>query len=185
MHADVDVALVFIRHKTGGQPAAKEKRAQTEACQQHQHERALVNYRVRPADKTIRTAFPIAIEDVKEFPERPPALVSSFLWFWPQQQTRERRAERERIERGEHHGNGDGQSELLIKSPGDARNERRRDEHRSQHQRNPHNWSGELFHRLHCRVLRSQSLLDMALHTFDNHNRVVDHQTDSQDQAQH
>src|SRR5260370_16737818 len=81
-------------HKAGGQPAAKEKRAQTEDCQQHQHERALVNYRVRPADKTIRTAFPIAIEDVKEFPERPPALVSSFLWFWPHQPTRTRRATR-------------------------------------------------------------------------------------------
>ena len=88
---------------------------------------------MRPADKTIRTAFPIAIEDVKEFPERRAALVSAFLWFWPEQQTRERRAERERVEGGEDHGNGDGHGELLIKSPGDAWNERRRDEYRSQH----------------------------------------------------
>jgi len=43
LHADVDIALVFIRHKAGGQPAPKEKRARPKPAKQHQHERTLVN----------------------------------------------------------------------------------------------------------------------------------------------
>ena len=79
LHADVEVALVFIGHKAGRQAVTKEKRAQTEENEQHHHERALANYRVGPAHKTIGTAFPIAIECVEKFPERSAVLVGAFL----------------------------------------------------------------------------------------------------------
>ena len=140
---------------------------------------------MRPANKAVGTAVPIAIECSKEFPERSTALAATLLGFGPQQQSGECRAQSESIEGGENHGNGDGQGELLIKSPGDARDERRGHEHRSQHQGNADDGSRELFHRLEGRVLRSQSLFDVALRAFDNHNRVVNHQADRQDQAQH
>src|SRR6266700_352435 len=77
LHADVEVALIFIRHKAGGQAVAKEKRAQTEENEQHHHEPALANYRVGPPHKTIGTALPIAVECVKEFPERSAAPVAA------------------------------------------------------------------------------------------------------------
>src|SRR6266550_2938140 len=79
LHADVEVALIFIRHKAGGQAVAKEKRAQTKENEQHHHEPALANYRVGPPHKTIGAALPIAIERVKEFPERSAAPVAAFL----------------------------------------------------------------------------------------------------------
>src|SRR5580704_9683531 len=98
LHGDVEVALVFIGHKARGQPATKEKRTQTEDCQQHQHERALANHRMRPADKPIRTAFPITIEGAKEFPERSAMQVGVLFGSWPQQQTGQCRAKSERVE---------------------------------------------------------------------------------------
>src|ERR1700677_5389526 len=109
---------------------------------QRQPQRALSNYVARPTPKAVGGALPVAVKDAKEFSERP---ASFFLG--PEKQSRKRRAERERVERGKHHGDRARESALLIKPAGDPRNEDRRHEHSGQDQSDTHNRAGKFLHR--------------------------------------
>src|ERR1700733_1259808 len=139
---------------------------------QHQHQRALTNYVARQTHKAVGGAFPVAVKDAKEFSERP---ASFFLG--PEKQSRKRRAERESVERGKHHGNRDGESKLLIQPPGDPRNEDRRHEHGGQDQGYTHNRAGKFLHRFLGGIFGRQPFLDVVLYAFDDHDGVVNHQS--------
>ena len=64
----------------------------------------------------------------------------------PQQQRRERGTQRERAERGEQHGDRDGQRELLVDFAADAADESHRDEHGRQNERDGHHGRGHFRH---------------------------------------
>jgi len=71
LHADVEVAWVFIGHKAwtagGYQRKTRPDRKENEPAH---HERAPCELPRGTSAQTIGTAFPIAIERVKKFPER-------------------------------------------------------------------------------------------------------------------
>ncbi len=119
-----------------------------------------------------------AVKPIEKSPQQ-----SAARLLRPEQQRRKRRAERERIERGEQNGNRDGDGELLVKLAGDSGNEGRRHKDGGENQRDANDRAGELFHRFQRRVLRRHALLDVPLHAFDHHDGVVHHQTDRQHQT--
>ena len=101
-----------------------------------------------------------------------------------EQQRRQRRAERERIERREQRGKGDGQRELPVELPGDAADERHRDEDRRQPEGDGDDRRRDFVHRLIGRVARREALLDPALDVFDDDDGVIDHDADRQHQPE-
>src|ERR1700720_1246712 len=98
-----------------------------------------------------------SIEPVKEPSEKPTALL-----LWPQQQRGQCRTKRESVKGREDYGNGDGQSELLVKPSGDAWDKGRGYKDRRKNHRNTDHGTGELFHGPSRRILGSQSFLDVA-----------------------
>jgi hypothetical protein len=102
----------------------------------------------------------------------------------PQQEPGQRRAERQCVECGQHNGDGDGHGELLMEPSSDSRNKRGWHKDGRENQGNSNHRPGEFVHGFSSRVLGIQAFLDVALHTFDNDDRVVDHQADSEYQPE-
>src|ERR1041384_6075973 len=63
-------------------------------------------------------------------------------------------AERQRVEGRDDRRGGDRQSELLEELPADAGHERRRYEHRAEHERDGNDRAGHFFHRLAAGIAR-------------------------------
>ena len=98
----------------------------------------------------------------------------------------ERRRQRERHDARDHHRDRDGDGELLVQRAGHAAEERDRQEHRQQHQHDRDQRAGDLGHRLLGRLERRELVLgDVHLDVLDHHDRVVDHQPDREDHAEH
>ena len=96
----------------------------------------------------------------------------------------QRRGKRQRIERRNHRRDRDGDGELLVELAGQAADERRRHEHRAQHQRRGDDRAGHFAHRALGGVHRRQAQRDVALDVFDHHDGVVHHDADGQHQAE-
>ncbi len=90
----------------------------------------------------------------------------------------------ERIEGRDEHRDGDRDGELLIQSSGDAGNERRRDEHGCEHERDGDDRPAHFFHRLERRLFRRKPVLDVMLDRFDDDDGIIDHETDGEHQAE-
>src|SRR5207245_8741 len=123
------------------------------------------------------------LEDAVEATEEPPER-AAHLAPGPQEQRRERRAQRERVERRDQDGHGDRHRELLVHPPGDAGDERRRDEHRCHDEGDGHDRSGHLVHRLQRGVARGEPLLDVLLDGLHHDDGVVDDEADGQHEAE-
>ena len=180
LHVDEDVALVFIGQEARGQTVAKETRPQPKIASTT---KASAPFRMKPPrqpDIDLRGAPENAIEPVEELAEQSVALL-----LWPEQQPGQRRAQRESVEGREDHRDGDGHGKLLIEPSGDARDEGCRHEDGRENQGDTDDRAGELFHGLSSRIFGSQTLLDVALHAFDDHNGIVHHQADGQHQPEH
>src|ERR1017187_1532346 len=119
------------------------------------------------------------IEPVKESSQRTVRRHPVF-----QQQRGQRRAQRQRVERGQNDGNGNRQRELLVKPPRDAGDEYRRHKDRRQNQSDGHHRPGHLLHGLQGRILWRHALPDMPLDGFHHYDGVIHHQSDGQDQAE-
>ena len=102
----------------------------------------------------------------------------------PQQQGRQRRAERQGIEGRDDRRGGNRQGELPEKLARNAPDERAGHEDRAQNQPHGDHRPGNLAHGLERGVARQQSVLDVVLHRLDHHDRVVDHDPDRQHQAE-
>jgi hypothetical protein len=101
-----------------------------------------------------------------------------------QQQGAEGRAQGQRVERRDDHRDGDGDRELLVELAGDPGNEGGRHENRRQDDGDGDHRPGHLLHRPERRVLRRHAVLDVVLDGFDDDDRVIDHETDRQHQAE-
>src|SRR5271155_2522917 len=172
LHVDVEVALVLIGQETGRQMRPYEPRSTSGHREQHQHQCAFTNYVARQTHKAVGRALPVAVKDAKEFSERP----ASFF-FGSEKQRRKCRAERESVERGKHHGDRDGESELLVESAGNSRNERGGHEHGCQHESNADDWAGKFLHGFQGGISWRQPFFDVVLYAFDDHDGVVNHQS--------
>ena len=75
------------------------------------------------------------------------------------------------------------QRKLTEHLPSDARQEGRRQKHRGQHQRDPQDRPGELAHRLDGSLLGTEPFLDIARGVLDDHDGIVDHNADRQNQC--
>ena len=74
---------------------------------------------------------------------------------------------------------------MLVESSGDAWDKDCRDEDRRENQGDTDDRARELLHCFSSCVLRSKTLLDVALDAFDDDNGIVHHQTDGQHQPEH
>ena len=178
LHVDEGIALVFIGQEARGQTHAKENCDYGESRNYKQSQRAFAKNPGADFDVDLGGAPEHAIEPVKESAEQPVALL-----LRPKQQRGKRGAQRERIEGGEHHRNGDGHGKLLVEPSGDARDECCRYKHRGENQGNRHDGTGEFLHGFQRRVLGSHPFLDVALDALDDHDGVVHHETDGQHQT--
>src|SRR5712692_418742 len=141
----------------------------------HQSQRTLANKPAAESDIDPGEALEHAIEQVKELVERPAALL-----LWPEQQPGKGRAQRESVKGREDYRDGDGDGELLVQPSGNTRDEGRGYKDRRENHGNTDDGTGELFHGFSSGIFRRQTLLDMALYTFDDHNGIIHHQADGQ-----
>ena len=102
----------------------------------------------------------------------------------PEQERRERGAQRERVKCGDDDRNGDGDRELLIEPSSDPRHEDRRNEDRRENDGNSDNGRRHLLHCPDGGLFRREALFDMALHRLDHDDRVVHHQADRKHQTE-
>ncbi len=104
----------------------------------------------------------------------------------PQEDGAKRGRQRERIDRGNQHGDADRDGELAEKLPGDARDEGHRHENGQQDQADGDDRSGDLLHRLERGFGRRQArlLLQDALDVLDHDDGVVDDDADGEHQGE-
>jgi hypothetical protein len=101
-----------------------------------------------------------------------------------QQPRRERRTQRQGIERRDHRGDRNRQGELAVELPGQPADECGRHEDGAEDQRNRNDRAGDFLHRLARRLYRRQPQLDVPLHVLDHDNRIVDDDADGEHQTE-
>ena len=95
------------------------------------------------------------------------------------------RFQRDGVQGTDQRRRGDGQGELTIELTGDSSHERRRQKHSHQHQGNSDNRPDDLAHRHDRGVFGIQLIvIDMVHRVFDDHDRVVHHDSDRQHQSE-
>ena len=94
------------------------------------------------------------------------------------------RAERQRIEGGDHRGNGDGDGELAEELARDPAQEGGRHEDREEHQGHGDHRPGHFVHGLVRRLAGRDALFQPALDVLDHHDGVVHDDADRQHQAE-
>ena len=101
------------------------------------------------------------------------------------QDGRQRRRQGERHQPGEHHGDGDGDRELLVELPGHAAQEGHREEHRVQYQHDCNHGPGHLAHGALGGFLgREPELGHVAFGILDDDDGIIHHDTDGEDHAE-
>jgi hypothetical protein len=167
-----DVALVLERNESSGQPreAPDRKRAETDADRGHEQ---TVPHGARH-EAGIST-----LGGVVDAVERAEHDVAPLGWR-PQPECALRRLERGGVDRADQRGRGHHQRELSVQLPRDARQERGRQKHRHQHERDPDDRAEQLGHGADRCVLRRQALLDVPGGSLDHDDGVVDHDADRQ-----
>ena len=187
LHVQEQIALVLLRDKARGHVDEGEVGQQQQAAVDRQGEQAHAQQAADHADIGFRAdpEYPVeqpeepAQEQVHEPGERIAAGAVRL-----EQQGRQRRAERERVEGREQRGDGDGDGELAEELPGDAADERAGHEHGAEHQGDGDDRAGHFVHGLAGGLARRQPLGQPALDVFHHHDGVVNHDADRQHQAE-
>jgi len=181
------VALVLLRDEPRGHAVEAPAGQVDQPRVDHQHQQADPQ---RPADQPS-VAGERHGEDPVEQPEEPAqqamddpgqGILLGVLGL--QEDRAQGRAERQRVHRRQERGAGDGQGELAEEPPGNSGDEHAGEEHRGQNQADGHQRPRDFGHRLVGRGPRSQAALDVMLGGLDDHDRVIDHDADGQDQAE-
>ncbi len=183
----IEPALVLQGDVAGRQLPRGPPRQEQQPAVHHQHDHAAAQRQADDARVKAGCAAEGPVEHAKEPAEqqveRPADDVLAGV-APQQQQGRQRRAERQRVEGRQHGRDGDGQRELPEEHAGDAADEGARHEHRRQHQRHGQHRAGHFLHRLDRRGARVHPLLDVVLHGLDDDNGVIDDNSDRQNQAE-
>src|ERR1700691_235089 len=178
LHIDVGVTLIFVRKKARWDSIGKKETRYAKDHQHHDHNDGLLEQYSAPTHIALCSSIEDAVKPIKESPEESMALGSRL-----EQQRRKRRAEGERIERGEQNGNRDRDRELLVEFAGDSGNESGGNKYGGENQGDADYGAGQFFHCFQGGALRRHALLDVALHTFDHNDGIVDHKTDRKHQT--
>jgi hypothetical protein len=181
------VVLVLRRHEALRHAAEAEHRQADETdVEHHRRERHAQHARDRPGVQLGRLREE-AVEAAEEPPEQEVGAALQAIAgraVRAQQPRRQRRAERQRVERRDHRRDGDGQRELAVELSAQAADERRRHEHRAQDQGDGDDRPRHLVHRLARGLDRRQPELDVPLHVLHHHDGVVDDDADGEDEAE-
>ena len=178
MHLDEHVALVFFGQESPGQLLAEPAGRGGDHNEECQTEGRLSNQPGAHAHVCFTDAAVNAIEPAKKLAERARRFLS-----WPQQQGRKCRTERERIERGEQHRDGNGHRELLIEPARDARNKDGWQEDRRQNNCDRNHRPGNFFHCFESRLSRREPFFDVMFDRLNDHDRIVHDQANGQHEA--
>src|SRR4029077_13745353 len=135
---------------------------------QYQSQHTLANNPAAESDVDLGAPPEHAIEPVKELAEQPVALS-----LWPEEQSGKRGAQRESVKGRKDHRDGDGDGKLLVKSSGDSGDEGCRYKHRGENQGNGDDGTGKFFHCFPSGIFRSETFLDVTLHSFDDDDGVI------------
>ncbi len=121
LHADDGVALILVRQEAGRDTLGQEHRDAGDAGEQHQRNGEFAHQAAIDRDVAVRGVWP------KPRLNQSPSLLNQPLLLGArfEQESGQSRAERERVERGNEHGDGDRERELLIQSAGKFRSEMR------------------------------------------------------------
>ncbi len=179
LHVEQQEALVLLGDEPGGQPAADQAGEEREARQDREGHRGLADQAARPVHVSVGGSGEDAVEGPEEATQRAAGLVAG-----PEQQRRQGRRERKSVERGDGHGDGDGDGELLVQAALDAAHQADGDEHRGEHQGDPDDGPRDLGHRLERGFPRRHPLFDVVLDGLHDHDGVVHHEADGEDQTE-
>ena len=147
----IGVALVFLVDEAGGQVLVGPPDADHGHDQDERRDGHLADEEGADIDVGGRGRAERAIEAAEEIAERTAAFRAR-----PQQHGGKRGAERQGVEGGDQHRDGDGDGELLVEPARDAGNEDGRDEDGGENQGDGDDGAGDLVHRLERGVLRAK-----------------------------
>src|SRR4029077_13165685 len=120
---DVEIALILVGQKARGNLAAKKGSPCSEHHEEKEREGAFANERAAESNVTVGDTGKGAIEPAEKGLKKAAASCSR-----AEQERGKRRAESQRVERGQDYGNRNGHGELLIEASSDSGNERGGDE---------------------------------------------------------
>ena len=132
-------------------------------------------------------AFENAIESAKQPSEQSVQKFRRKILRRPvglQQQCRQGRAERDRVEGRNHRGHADRHRELQVELARDAGDERRRHEDSDEHEGDGDNGTEHLVHRLAGGIARRKPGVEIPFDVLHHHDGIIDHDADGQHQAE-
>ena len=182
-----EILLVLGRNETGRHFAETPAGEENESAIDQQRDGAFANHAAHaggvfvagPGEKPVERPE----QPADQFLHQPREPVLRRVMILEQRGAQGRR-KRQRIERGDHRRDGNGDGELFVKLTGEAADKCRGHKHGAQHQRRGDNRPGDLVHRAFGGVEGRQSEGDIALDVFDNHDGVVHHDADGQHQTE-
>ncbi|MNF32813.1 hypothetical protein D3C84_136120 [compost metagenome] len=182
------VLLVLGRYETSRGSGEAQPRQSHEAGIQHQGDTAAANDPRHRADITMAGTVEEAVERAEQpaaeqLVEEPGEAVLRCVVVLEQDCGQGRR-QRQRVERRDHRGDGNGQGELLVELPRQTGDERRRYEHRAQYQRRGDDRAGHFAHGALGGFDRRQAQADIPFDVLHHHDGVVHNDTDGQHQAE-
>ena len=130
-----------------------------------------------------KRSFKPFVESMYGFADK--AFNFGFIFFRFQNQSAQRRSQRQCDKCRKHHGNGNGNGKLLIKLANRTAGKRSRDKYRGKYEGNGHNRAGNFAHgAVGCFFRRKASILNMMLYRFYNDDSVVNYEADSKDKCE-
>ena len=172
---DEKVTFVLVRNKPTGDLLPENENADHGGHQQ-QHGAG------RPADQeshhprvTRREGIKTFVEPAEKDAQRPA------LWLGrTQQHRRQRRTQRQRVDRRKNHRGRNRDRKLLIERARQSRHKSDRHKNRTENQRNRHHRAGYFLHGPLRRLHRRVTMLKMMHHRLHHHNRIIDHNANRQ-----
>ena len=183
LEIEEQVTLVLLGDETGRSGLEAEIREHQETCVNRQRDQA----RPQQAAHESHVQSRAGAEEPVERAEKPaqkcvqkPGQRIAVAAMRFEQNGRQGRAQRERVEGRDHRGDGDRHRELAEELAGHSAEEGARDEHGAQHEGHGDHRPCHFVHRLAGRLARREPLFEPAFDVFDDDDRVVHHDADRQ-----
>ena len=188
LRRDDDVTAILCRNEAlrggGEQPAGAADQREID----HKHHHRMPDHEVGGGRVAMRQAIEDAVEQrgeaIPAARDDVPARRRTFLLVRSKDLRGQCRRQRQRAEAGDRGRDRDGDGELLEELSGNATQEGCRHEHRAEHQRDRDQRAADLLHGLERRLAPAHTELEMSLDILDNHDGVVDHDADREDQTE-
>ena len=178
LHDDEEVALVLDGQEAGRHAAQAVHGETDEAGDDQRHDATVPDHALDQPSvgvlERVIDAVEAAIEEVALLGRRDRAQPKRAL----------RRLQRHGVDRRDQRRSGDDERELAVHLAGQPGQERRRDEHRHEHQRDAEDRPEQLVHRLDGGIVRRQPMLDVLGRAFDHDDGVVDDDADGEDDGE-